>query len=422
MELMKADPDKKFKYTLIDSRRLPRAKSDRLYLPVARGKLRVRLRAGDPRLHKKLSTAYEQTEKNPGGGFYPVGLSRTWHGGVHFRTPKGRETIVACAEGELVAARLGKVDEGKHKFGSGNFILLRHAFKKPTAKPDDKPQYWFSLYMHLQELKGLPWTRRIERLAKLADQPAGGGAAQQAGQSKTAKADTGSKADEAWKKNAKKAKELLDKAKGGDVVLFEPGLVKLGAGARLAYAATYGIPRRRQMHFEVFSASDKDPIIPKDDKHFTHVESKDETGVADVEEILKKIDLDKDKTISADEIRKAYRRKKTAFAMRHMVVSNPSEWFVDWTKALPKSEYWKLALKDDELNKAAKDAQAYNWWDGKLKDWGIGDKVVTHYHPVAFLEYLTDQGKVATGGTVSHFPIGKVWLLALSIYKGKFLK
>ncbi|MHC4829882.1 MAG: M23 family metallopeptidase, partial [Planctomycetota bacterium] len=425
-ELIKADPDKKFKYTLVDAGKLFDPPSNRTYLPLARGKHRIRLQAADPRLGSRLTVAYRQNEKQDEtkgqliGGFYPFGLGRGWHGGLHMHAPKGRDTVLACGDGEIVAARLGALDKDKYKFGSGNFIMLRHTYKAPDAKDDDDPQYFFSLYMHLMPLGGdeFPWAFGVERRAKLAE--AAAPEADPGQQSKTAQADD-AKEDEAWKEEAKKAKELVDKAKTGEVAIFEPGLVKIRAGSRIAMAASYGIPLKRQIHWEIFSPADKDPIIPADNKNFKHIEDKSETGVCKVEDILKLIDVDKDKTISAQEVIKAYSRLKTAFQLRHVVATTPSEWFIDWTSALPQSDYWKLALKDDEMNEAASNAAAYTFWDGGLATWGISEKSVRHYNPIRFLQFLIENQRVAQASSPFHMPKGPAWQLTAAAYKAKFL-
>lgn len=120
-------------------------------------------------------TFYRNTEAMP-GGFFPIGRSRVWHGGVHLQ-PDGDGTVYAPLDGRVVAARLCdptlKDDAGEPRFpfGSGNFVLLKHRFEL-----DGTQHELFSLLMHLApvdlELKDehrlltpeaakLPWLREI---------------------------------------------------------------------------------------------------------------------------------------------------------------------------------------------------------------------------------------------------------------------
>lgn len=78
-----------------------------------------------------LQKYWAHTETERGGGYYPIGANSTWHGGVHVRQARGRN-VVACAPGEVVAARLyPETDKAIRAFGSVNFILLQHKIKGP---------------------------------------------------------------------------------------------------------------------------------------------------------------------------------------------------------------------------------------------------------------------------------------------------
>jgi hypothetical protein len=89
---------------------------------------------------------YRNTEDND-SGWFPVGASRMWHGGVHFFAPAGKE-VRAIADGEIVACRFQEADS--RPYGSRNFVLLKHEWKKP----DKTKKTWFSLTMHLAKDPG----------------------------------------------------------------------------------------------------------------------------------------------------------------------------------------------------------------------------------------------------------------------------
>jgi hypothetical protein len=71
------------------------------------------------------------------GGFFPIGTGRMWHGGVHLRP--GKKSVHAMTGGEVVACRVGEVEDAK-PLGSRNFVLLKHHWKDRVL---------YSLYLHL---------------------------------------------------------------------------------------------------------------------------------------------------------------------------------------------------------------------------------------------------------------------------------
>ncbi|WP_421047887.1 lytic transglycosylase domain-containing protein [Paraburkholderia sp. A1RI-2L] len=101
-------------------------------------------------------------------GFYPLGVSGIWHGGVHFDRNtaamlKQDEGVRAIADGEVVAYRLDSKypeqiwrDNRKALYSTG-FVLIRHRLPLPpapgvTGKPaSDETLTFFSLYMHLMD-------------------------------------------------------------------------------------------------------------------------------------------------------------------------------------------------------------------------------------------------------------------------------
>ncbi len=100
-------------------------------------------------------------------GYYPLGRSGLWHGGVHFDSGTAgtlKQSSVHClADGEVVAYRIDTdspttayfdKDRTVEKPFSRNFVLVRHHLQPPKIQgsQDTPPSLTFySLYMHLQD-------------------------------------------------------------------------------------------------------------------------------------------------------------------------------------------------------------------------------------------------------------------------------
>lgn len=114
--------------------------------------------------------AYFSSVERGGGGFFPLGVSGTWHGGVHLYADE-KTPVHAMADGWVVACRLkSDPDALKGPFGSTNFILVRHetrgrVFNRVARGLKSRTVYtWFSLYMHVG---GLPAETGTPELAKV---------------------------------------------------------------------------------------------------------------------------------------------------------------------------------------------------------------------------------------------------------------
>ncbi|MDU9393905.1 hypothetical protein [Pseudomonas sp. zfem002] len=101
-------------------------------------------------------------------GYYPVGISGAWHGGVHFDDGTAGaldQSKVAClADGEVVAYRIPTQTPTTRYFpgpgvtidapGASGFVLVRHRIQAPAIEgcAETPPSLTFySLYMHLQD-------------------------------------------------------------------------------------------------------------------------------------------------------------------------------------------------------------------------------------------------------------------------------
>jgi N-acetyl-anhydromuramyl-L-alanine amidase AmpD len=121
----------------------------------------------EPKVAAYAEQYYAAIESNPQGGWYPIGKTQAWHGGIHLRGTKG-EKIKAMFDGVIVAARF---DPKPTAMGSNNFMLLRHDVPIPTGKKDKTKTFtFFSLYMHLGPINWkdpttLPaWVTKMERV------------------------------------------------------------------------------------------------------------------------------------------------------------------------------------------------------------------------------------------------------------------
>ncbi|MBY8607192.1 hypothetical protein [Burkholderia arboris] len=101
--------------------------------------------AADPMTYMKALASAED-------GFYPVGTSGIWHGGIHFGQKTGEvlkqdEGVRAIATGDVVAYRLDKeystltYQDQRHALYSRGFVLIRHTLQLPPApkKPEPAP-------------------------------------------------------------------------------------------------------------------------------------------------------------------------------------------------------------------------------------------------------------------------------------------
>jgi len=99
---------------------------------------------------------------NKAAGFYPVGVSNVWHGGIHIEG-SGKE-ICAIADGKIVACRIPEkyVEEvierdGKKEkiYYSNGCVVIQHKFKYKANDTNgtDKEFIFYSLYNHLLPYK-----------------------------------------------------------------------------------------------------------------------------------------------------------------------------------------------------------------------------------------------------------------------------
>ncbi len=108
----------------------------------------------------QLEEYYQKAEEGE-TGFFPIGVNRVWHGGIHLTTPDGSLPLYAMANGWIVAARVtnGSVN-GQALAFSRCFVLIKHmVHTQNNTAPDhtDEIDYQanstrviYSLYMHME--------------------------------------------------------------------------------------------------------------------------------------------------------------------------------------------------------------------------------------------------------------------------------
>lgn len=105
----------------------------------------------EPEVNKLAETYFRNTEDGVGGvtgGYFPVGASGQWHGGIHLHLPKGTP-VLAMFPGQVVAAKTSRPDRLDPALGSNNFVLLRHEIPIDESDPASRKFRFWSLYMHL---------------------------------------------------------------------------------------------------------------------------------------------------------------------------------------------------------------------------------------------------------------------------------
>ncbi|MEQ7919445.1 hypothetical protein ABQX22_09630 [Xanthomonas sp. WHRI 1810A] len=157
-------------------------------------------------------------------GYYPLGISGLWHGGVHFDGGTAgtvdQSSVHCLADGEVVAYRIDQQTPTTgfwvhtlpvNKPFSRSFVLVRHRLQPPKIEgsPDTPPSLTFySLYMHLQDWAAYQDDAKVARPLFWPE-----GATRQVGES----------ANDA---NPKKLKErglnIRNQAKNGAVIGFLP--------------------------------------------------------------------------------------------------------------------------------------------------------------------------------------------------------
>lgn len=149
----------------------------------------VHLPTGGVVTREKADERHADVDASPSGGYFPLGINNSWHGGLHLAAPQG-STLVAPFDATIVAARLDPdPDRALQHEGHANFILLRHELSEPihalfrgkppddlepgttpaADAPPDPHRTLYCLLMHLSPLaitnalsKDFPWLDKLD--------------------------------------------------------------------------------------------------------------------------------------------------------------------------------------------------------------------------------------------------------------------
>jgi hypothetical protein len=377
------------------------------------------------------------------GGWFPLGASRTWHGGVHLYA--NNETPVrAIADGEIIGCRLGE-DEDTHPHGSRNFLLVKHSMKSEGGWKD---KVFYSLYMHLDKEKPaadakIGWRKQlflkskkhVEALApssfftllkkdpgdaKGTFIPCQGGLAQgelievmgneidpktlddnPPADSKAFKLVSPADTYIFIKRDNQEMGKLVDaddtlaaKFTSGEIIgLDKP--IKISVGDVIGKVAAGPSHKTIKalgsfVHLEIFAES----ALPVEEG-FNIITAEDETKIADRKEVISTLVNSKllpqypDGVILENELKEIFLKGPYNFPFRSVLLKSPNLWSVDWKKAFEEASCYGF-MKDNERDALGKAFNKYNWWkDVKNGGGALPDStVVYHYHPISMILQL----------------------------------
>ncbi len=405
---------------------------------------------GDAEVDAAARVYFLHTELAGKGGYYPIGLSGQWHGGVHLFAPRGTE-VRAMTDGVVVAAR--NAEPGP--LGSANFVLLRHEVLFGDPK-DDRRFVFYSLYMHLlrfdperdatdAEKKGQAradeaaapeWLTLTKQVP--ADKDAAAGEAPAAKPAKKAKKTADDDDDDAPRKEQPLLPAVgdgIDALRRGEVALLPadgPGARRVAAGSVIGRIGETGDEDELEpvLHLEVFANSQWRNIVDLLGVHgrfWYDVEAdSDDNLLVDAESLLRQVlpTIDRKKRkqdptflragrrVRPDDIENFFKEPddpELRDRLRLAITRHVSEWSdqVDWVKLLASAQNWDDKAKqlrdlleaDGALREALFARQIarqlpFVWLTQDVaKHIGVmgeqWDGILDHVHPIQFLIWLT---------------------------------
>ncbi|ALU91146.1 M23 peptidase domain protein [Herbaspirillum rubrisubalbicans M1] len=134
-----------------------------------------------PRLAEDDDAYLETAMRSPEHGNFPVSHKLSWHGGLHLEAPardKGREPVRAIADGIVAYVRqptarpATAAEDEQHVLGymgwtDDGCVIMRHDSTIGAQNDKETQVRFYSIYMHLQTIRGVKAGQTIYRKAEL---------------------------------------------------------------------------------------------------------------------------------------------------------------------------------------------------------------------------------------------------------------
>ncbi len=386
---------------------------------------------------------YDNNESNESGGYYPIGLNQTWHGGIHLHGHSSTK-IRAMFDGQLVAAHFG---DHTTKLGSNNFILLRHRVKIPAKQKGVDPKYFtfYSLYMHLESqdidkatVSSPKWIKDLYRFKDPEEEENEPDLEKKKLDDDEFEEDLDTLEGEKANKEKKdpEGEDFIDTGprvpwlevgdhitglKRGQIALFDKEQpILVSSGDVLGTMGEFGQPDewKRMLHLEIFADKDwKDAIdigahgrylVELDDDVGTDLFIEDNNILSLFEGRRKasKTSLAPQKVLDSEDVIDFFtggqRTEDVRPWLRKLVTRHVSEWSdrVDWVSALSSAEDWtervsefKTVVKNSGLARSSIETVLPFIWLNKQVAEHIGIKdyngILNYFHPIHFLIWMT---------------------------------
>ncbi len=314
-----------------------------------------------------LAELYAENNETKTNGWYPMGINRTWHGGIHIAAPFGTR-VCAMTDGVLVAAC---IDPKPKKVGHRGFVLLRHTVPGPRTVSGVETEgfAYFTLLMHLGAVVVEP--KWLEQL-RLSNHPA------------------------------------LTKLESGEITAIEwrQNPVRVLSGEFVGVVGQFGPEPEAQsmVHVEVFAGNLWQRIQGMLGADFFE-SLKIDTNATRVEDqrVLEVFGAD----LSPDGLQAFWSNRDLAVAakrwLRKLVVRHVSEWSdqVDWPRTIAAVNGWdkdpvaiaKMKRDPRIARDLAETVSPFIWLNKSMaahigldvRDW---NGAVEHFHPIQFLMWL----------------------------------
>jgi len=296
---------------------------------------------------------FHNNEQQAMGGYFPVGpcgSDLVFHGGIHLHLAKGLP-LRTSFPGRIVAARFS---EQETPIGSCNFVLVRHSVHVSGLRV-----VFFMLYFHLtaDALSSLPWFVRA---------------------------------------SGKLGTPFVDALRRGETVFPDAGVVAGEAVGQVGRAGPAG-RREPQVHVEVMTREPLGRLLdPPDQPYFVEIDCANQ-GAACVEPRIQTLlgGLSPAAFFRASQDTADMRRR--AAELRRLAVCFRSEWAAQTadghSRSLQQSAAWQRLPAYEREQIFCTQIEPTLWWTKEVAvRTGLPESpIVWHYHPVAFVTWLTDK-------------------------------